>query len=80
MWKNIMGITAYFLIRAQAGKLWDINEKLKEIEGIGLTLVVTGTYDLIAHAELKAPDDLRKVTEEIHKIDGIIRTETSVVL
>ena len=75
-----MGITAYFLIRAQAGKLWEISEKLMEIEGIGLALVVTGTYDLIAHAELASPDNLRKVTEAIHKIDGIIRTETSVVL
>ena len=75
-----MPVTAYFLIRAQAGKLWEISEKLKEIEGIGLALVVTGTYDLIAHAELSAPEDLRKVTEAIHEIDGIIRTETSVVL
>ena len=77
---NNMGVTAYFLIRAQAGKLWEICEKLKEIEGIGLALVVTGTYDLIAHAELPSPDYLRKVTEAIHDIDGIIRTETSVVL
>jgi DNA-binding Lrp family transcriptional regulator len=75
-----MPVTAYFLIRAQAGKLWEICEKIKEIEGIGLALVVTGTYDLIAHAELASPDDLRKVTEAIHDIDGIIRTETSVVL
>lgn len=75
-----MGVTAYFLIRAQAGKLWDICEKLRKIKGIGLALVVTGTYDLIAHAEIPAPEDLRKVTEAIHEIDGIIRTETSVVL
>ena len=75
-----MPVTAYFLIRAQAGKLWEISEKLKEIEGVGLALVVTGTYDLIAHAELGSPEDLRKVTEAIHSIDGIIRTETSVVL
>ena len=75
-----MVVTAYFLIRAQAGKLWDIAEKIKKIEGIGLVLVVTGTYDLIAHAELAAPGDLRKVTEAIHRIEGIIRTETSVVL
>ncbi|MGD2073239.1 MAG: Lrp/AsnC ligand binding domain-containing protein [Candidatus Thorarchaeota archaeon] len=75
-----MGVTAYFLIRAQSGKLWEICEKVREIEGIGLALVVTGTYDLIAHADLPSPDDLRKVTEAIHNIDGIIRTETSVVL
>ena len=75
-----MPVTAYFLIRAQAGKLWEIGEKIKEIKGIGLVLVVTGTYDLIAHAELASPEDLRKVTEAIHAIDGIIRTETSVVL
>ena len=75
-----MPVTAYFLIRAQAGKLWEISEKIKEIKGVGLVLVVTGTYDLIAHAELASPEDLRKVTEAIHALDGIIRTETSVVL
>jgi DNA-binding Lrp family transcriptional regulator len=76
----VMRVTAYFLIRAHAGKLWEISEKIKEIKGVGLVLVVTGTYDLIAHAELASPEDLRKVTEAIHAVDGIIRTETSVVL
>jgi DNA-binding Lrp family transcriptional regulator len=75
-----MVVSAYFLIRAQAGKLWEICEKIKKVKGIALVLVVTGAYDIIAHAELAVPEDLRKVTEAIHQIEGIVRTETSVVL
>ena len=68
------------LIHAQVGSVWDASERIREIDGVQKADVVTGPYDIIAYAEIPSAEDLRRLTDTIHNIDGINRTETCIVI
>ena len=69
----------YVLIETAVGKIRDVSNSLKGLEGIQSVDVVTGPYDVIA---VVSADDMnavgRLVTESMHTIRGVIRTVTCV--
>ena len=73
-------MSVVILIHARVGSVWDASEHIKKISGIRQADVVTGPYDIIAYAEIPSAEDLRRLTDTIHNIDGVNRTETCIVI
>ncbi|MEM1689850.1 MAG: Lrp/AsnC ligand binding domain-containing protein [Candidatus Hadarchaeales archaeon] len=72
---------AYILITAAIGKVKKVAKALTKIEGVKSVHVVTGPYDIIAFVEAKDMNTLSSVIiEKIHKIAGIVDTNTAVVV
>ncbi|MEM3184480.1 MAG: Lrp/AsnC ligand binding domain-containing protein [Candidatus Hadarchaeales archaeon] len=72
---------AYMLVAAAIGKVKKVAKALTKIEGVKSVHVVTGPYDIIAFVEAKDMNTLSSVIiEKIHKIAGIVDTNTAVVV
>jgi len=72
-------IKAYILTEMQPG---DYNKAIKEmekIENIKKISVVAGDYDIIIRAEVNRVNDLLKITNKLHMIDGVNKTKTQVI-
>jgi len=74
-------VAAYVLITAAIGKVKGVAKDLERVKGVKSVKVVTGPYDIIVYAEAK---DLASITstvvEGIHKIKGVIDTNTAIVV
>ena len=74
-------VAAYVLITAAIGKVKQVAKDLERVKGVKSVKVVTGPYDIIVYAEAK---DLASITstvvEGIHKIKGVIDTNTAIVV
>jgi DNA-binding Lrp family transcriptional regulator len=72
-----MTTKAYVLIETAVGKTKDVLRALEAVRGMEAVDAVTGRYDLIA---VLTAEDLNSigdvVTQSVHTIGGIIRTET----
>lgn len=74
-------IKAYILIRTHVGMVNKVKDSLKKVQGIVNVDDVSGPVDIIAIAEAESLRSLRKlIVERIHRIEGIYRTETAIVL
>lgn len=69
----------HILIQAESGQMWAISEAIEKIDHVEAVHVVTGPYDLIAYLEMPV-EDLRAVMDSIHRIQGILRTETCIAV
>lgn len=72
-------IKAYILVRTKVGGLEKVLEKAKGIENIENISVVSGDYDLIIKVRVKNLEDLMKITDKLHLIEGIKQTVTYVI-
>ena len=77
---NELPVVVYILIRVEAGKVWDVAQAIGKISGVDRSNVVTGPYDVIAYAVLPSTEDLRKLMEGIHSVDGVNRTVTCIAI
>ncbi len=68
------------LIRVRPGSVWEACDAIKKIEGVQRAQVVTGPYDIVVYAELDSTEELRRITEAVHAVEGIARTETCVAI
>ena len=68
------------LIQAVGKEIWEICQEIEGIDGIKNVKVVIGTFDVIAYAELNTANDMRSFLDSIHRIKGITRTETCIVI
>jgi DNA-binding Lrp family transcriptional regulator len=73
-------VVVYVLIRVQAGKVWDVAQAISKLAKVNRANVVTGPYDVIAYAELPSTEDLRRLMEGIHGVEGVTRTETCIAI
>ncbi|KAA0011532.1 MAG: Lrp/AsnC family transcriptional regulator [Thermoplasmata archaeon] len=72
-------IKAYILVRTRVGKLEEVLEKAKEIENVENISVVSGDYDIIIKVKVNDLEDLMKLTDKLHLINGIKQTVTYVI-
>jgi DNA-binding Lrp family transcriptional regulator len=70
-------LTAVILIKTEAGRAFTAREAIRQIEGVERAHVVTGPYDIITVVDTKQIN-IRNLVTSIHKIRGVIRTETCV--
>ena len=74
-------VQAYILITAAIGKVKHVAKELKQVQDIKNVHVVTGPYDIIVLVDTKNMDTLSKaVVEGIHKIKGVVDTNTAIVI
>lgn len=57
-----------------------ISQKFIEIEGVSYLFETTGEYDIIAVLSTTTIEELNRTLEEIRLTEGVIRTNTSLVL
>jgi len=72
-------IKAYILTEMQPG---DYNKAIKEmgkIENIKKISITAGDYDIILRVEVNRINDLLKITNKLHMIDGVNKTRTQVI-
>ena len=71
----------YVLITVEPGRLEEILEYVKQKRFVKEANAVTGSYDIIAKIEgVKIAEILSTVVRDIHKIEGIKRTESLVAV
>ena len=76
-----MAVRAYVLVEVAVGRIKDVADTLKGIEGIQSADMITGPYDVVA--VIDAPDMAtmgRLVDREVHVLDGVVRTVTCLSL
>jgi DNA-binding Lrp family transcriptional regulator len=72
---------AYVLITAAIGKVKHVAKEIRALRGVKSVHVVTGPYDIIVFVEAQSLDALTStVVEGIHKIKGIVDTNTAIVV
>lgn len=69
--------TAFILIDAEVGKIKEILEGLKRIEGVAEAYSVAGPHDLVVKVQANRFEKVAEaVTKHIHKIGGVKSTLT----
>ena len=69
---------AYILISTESGKPWKVAESALQINGVKTAHAVTGPFDVVAFVESTNIDELGKLLEKIHSIDGVLKTQTAI--
>ena len=70
----------FVFINSDPGKLWKITELAKNVKKVKIAYAVTGMFDVIVYAELGHMKELRDLIEELHSIDGVIRSRTAIAI
>ncbi|MCD6466001.1 Lrp/AsnC family transcriptional regulator [Candidatus Bathyarchaeota archaeon] len=73
-------ITAFVLITADPKKLQTVLEMLSKIDDVYEVYDVTGSYYAIVKVRTEDQNKLTKIIDEIGMIDGVMGTETALVL
>jgi DNA-binding Lrp family transcriptional regulator len=74
-------ITAYVLIQTEIGRQLHVAEEVEHIEGVEITAVVTGPYDVIVQVSAADVHALgRLIISSFHAVDGVVRTLTCPVV
>ena len=72
-----IGLEAYILVNIEASsESWQIIEAVLKIEGVKTANVVTGQFDAVVLAQFSELDHLGKIVEHIHRVKGVLRTQT----
>jgi uncharacterized protein with GYD domain len=70
-------LEAYILINIEASSVsWQVVEFVLKIEGVKTIRVVTGQFDVVVLVQFSELDDLGKIIERIHRVKGVLRTQT----
>ena len=74
-------VQAYILVTAAIGRVRQVTKELERLPNVKSVHIVTGPYDIVVFAEAK---DLAKLTsvvvEGIHKVKGVVDTNTAIVV
>lgn len=74
-------VQAYVLITAAIGKVRQVSKDIEGLRGVKSVHVVTGPYDIVVFVEAKDLSILTNtVVEGIHKIKGVVDTNTAIVV
>jgi len=71
---------AFILVNTVPGKLWEVAEDIRKIEGVKLAQAVTGQFDVVIYIERKTIDELSSVIKRLQTITGVIKTQTLIAL
>ncbi len=71
---------AYILISTEPAKPWKVAELAIKIDGVKTAHAVTGAFDVVAFVECTNIDELGKLLEKIHSINGVLKTQTAIAM
>ena len=72
-------VTAYILILTFVGNLKAVLEEMRKLKNIVSISVVAGDFDIIIKASVSDLETLMELTDQIHAIKGVKRTNTQVI-
>lgn len=72
-------LKAYIMLNVTLGKTNEVLDKIKKIPGVTSVAVITGEYDILVRIEGETMEQMYNTTQEIHLIDGISETTTSII-
>lgn len=74
-------VEAYILLTSAIGKVREVYDKLEGLDNVKNVRIVTGPFDLIVLVEAGDLSELTNaVVEGIREIDGVVDTNTAVVV
>lgn len=77
-WRATTRTTAFVQVRTAIGKAEDVLDAARELPGVVGIALVSGNFDILLEIEGDSIDDVGvHVMNELHQIDGIVRTHTS---
>ena len=71
-------VLAIVMITVEKGMAAAVLEAVENTERVTRANMVTGPYNIIAYAELPFRSDFRRLINELHEIEGLIKTETCI--
>jgi nitrate reductase NapAB chaperone NapD len=71
---------AFILVNTLPGKLWEVAEGIKKIDGVKLSQAVTGQFDVVIYIESETIDELSGVIKRLQTIKGVTKTQTLIAL
>jgi len=72
-------IKAYILITTYVGNLKAVLDEMRKLRDVESIAVVAGDYDIIIKARVNNLEELMELTDQIHSIKGVKRTNTQVI-
>jgi DNA-binding Lrp family transcriptional regulator len=76
-----VAVAAYLLIQTEVGSAANVAREVGKVPGVVRSEDVTGSYDVIARAEVDSVDELgRNVVARLQLIEGITRTLTCIAV
>ena len=73
-------IRAHVLIELEQKLTGQAQARLKKMHNVAALYAISGAYDMIALVEARSTDELSRLLDEIANLDGIVRTNSSVIL
>ncbi len=73
-------IRAHVLIELEQKLTGQAQARLKKMHTVAALYAISGAYDMIALVEARSTDELSRLLDEIANLDGIERTNSSVIL
>jgi len=58
----------------------DVSKKLKSVKGVETIYETTGAFDIAAIIRGASISEVNKSVEEIRRLDGVLKTETTIIL
>jgi Lrp/AsnC family transcriptional regulator, regulator for asnA, asnC and gidA len=58
----------------------DVSKKLKSVKGVETIYETTGSFDIAAIIKGASISEVNKSVEEIRRLDGVLKTETTIIL
>jgi len=58
----------------------DVSKKLKSVKGVQTIYETTGSFDIAAIIRGASISEVNKSVEEIRRLDGVLKTETTIIL
>lgn len=72
---------ALILITAEVGAMENVHERVKDLDGVKDSEMLTGTYDVMAIAKAEKMSEITNtLVEDIRSIDGVKETVTSIFI
>ncbi len=73
-----MALPFYMLLHTRIGQSKIAVHEIQKIEGVKVVHSVMGNYDVILYAEGKDMEDVRRIRDDVYKIDAVTLSETLV--
>jgi DNA-binding Lrp family transcriptional regulator len=71
---------AFILINTDPGKINQIADSARKVDGVKMAYAVTGPFDVIIYAEVADMSALGAVINIVHSIDGVQKTQTAIAI
>ena len=78
-WEENNMINAYMFMDVEPGCSQKTLTRMKRLSQIESVSVVSGSHDLIARVSVDDLERLHDITEEVHRITGVMKTNTHVI-